>query len=78
MWIKNYASPVFRKNKVHHGKDVGFFVFQDGQVRERVRRREGERERVGVGRGEGGRDGGRGKSCLLLIFSLTLGSIGRE
>ena len=39
VWIKNYASPVFRKNKVHHGKDVGFFVFQDGQVRERERER---------------------------------------
>jgi F-box protein 11 len=31
VWIKNYASPVFRENEVHHGKDVGFFVFQDGQ-----------------------------------------------
>lgn len=31
IWIKNFASPVFKKNEVHHGKDVGFFVFQDGQ-----------------------------------------------
>ena len=32
MWIKNYASPIFRSNAIHHGKDVGFFIFQDGQV----------------------------------------------
>ena len=32
VWIKNYASPIFHSNSIHHGKDVGFFIFQDGQV----------------------------------------------
>ncbi len=32
VWIKNYASPLFKKNNIHHGRDVGFFIFQDGQV----------------------------------------------
>ena len=32
VWVKNFASPIFRQNEVHHGKDVGFFIFQDGQV----------------------------------------------
>lgn len=36
VWIKNYASPLFRKNNIHHGRDVGFFIFQDGQVRPQV------------------------------------------
>ncbi|XP_065895568.1 integrator complex subunit 6 homolog isoform X1 [Dysidea avara] len=31
VWIKNYASPIFHSNSIHHGKDVGFFIFQDGQ-----------------------------------------------
>ena len=37
VWIKNYASPLFRKNDIHHGRDVGFFIFQDGQVEGRGR-----------------------------------------
>lgn len=41
VWIKNYASPLFRKNNIHHGRDVGFFIFQDGQVRWTEREREG-------------------------------------
>ena len=32
VWIKHQASPIFRNNAIHHGKDVGFFIFQDGQV----------------------------------------------
>ncbi|XP_065895511.1 serine/arginine repetitive matrix protein 1-like isoform X2 [Dysidea avara] len=31
VWIKNYASPIFHSNAIHHGKDVGFFIFYDGQ-----------------------------------------------
>ena len=75
VWIKNYASPVFRKNKVHHGKDVGFFVFQDGQVRERKKGR--ERESVWERYMEGERE--RERSCLIhFFFFITPGSIGRE
>lgn len=32
VWIKNGASPFMRRNKVHHGRDVGFFIFDNGQV----------------------------------------------
>ena len=32
VWVKNGANPIMRNNKVHHGRDVGFFVFDNGQV----------------------------------------------
>jgi len=33
VWVKNYASPVMRRSHVHHGRDVGIFVFDNGSVR---------------------------------------------
>ena len=45
VWIKNYASPLFRGNNIHHGRDVGFFIFQDGQVCLCVSEVRGEGER---------------------------------
>ena len=32
VWVKNYASPVMRRSHVHHGRDVGVFVFDNGSV----------------------------------------------
>jgi len=32
VWVKNYASPVMRRSHVHHGRDVGIFVFDNGSV----------------------------------------------
>ena len=32
VWVRNQASPVMRRNKVHHGRDVGFFIFDYGLV----------------------------------------------
>ena len=77
VWIKNYASPVFRKNKVHHGKDVGFFVFQDGQVRERKK----GRERESVGEIHGGREKereGERRAASFISFSLSLQGVLEE
>lgn len=34
VWVRNHASPVMRRNKVHHGRDVGFFIFDFGLVSE--------------------------------------------
>ena len=34
VWVRNHASPVMRRNKVHHGRDVGFFIFDYGLVSE--------------------------------------------
>lgn len=30
--MRNHASPIMRRNKVHHGRDVGFFIFDYGLV----------------------------------------------
>eukprot|EP01135_Chromosphaera_perkinsii_P004666 Nk52_evm15s293 gene=Nk52_evmTU15s293 len=30
IWIKNGASPIFKKNSIHSGKDVGVFIFHNG------------------------------------------------
>ena len=83
VWIKNYASTVFRKNKVHHGKDVGFFVFQDGQVRERKEGR--ERESVWERYMEGGRErerkrerGKERRAALFISISLSLQGVLEE
>jgi F-box protein 11 len=32
VWVKNGGNPIMRNNKVHHGRDVGFFIFDNGQV----------------------------------------------
>ena len=32
VWVRNHASPIMRRNKVHHGRDVGFFIFDYGLV----------------------------------------------
>lgn len=32
IWVKNYASPIMRRNHIHHGRDVGIFTFDYGQV----------------------------------------------
>lgn len=33
IWVKNYASPIMRRNHIHHGRDVGIFTFDNGMVR---------------------------------------------
>jgi F-box protein 11 len=33
IWVKNYASPIMRRNHIHHGRDVGIFTFDHGKVR---------------------------------------------
>ena len=33
VWIKSNANPRFFRNKVHHGRDCGFFVFDSGKGR---------------------------------------------
>ena len=33
VWVKAGASPIMRRNQVHHGKDAGFFIFDGGMVR---------------------------------------------
>jgi len=30
IWVKNYASPIMRRNHIHHGRDVGIFTFDNG------------------------------------------------
>jgi len=32
IWVKNYANPIMRRNHIHHGRDVGIFTFDYGQV----------------------------------------------
>lgn len=32
IWVKDYANPIMRRNHIHHGKDVGIFCFDGGQV----------------------------------------------
>ena len=32
VWVKNYANPIMRRNHIHHGRDVGIFTFDYGQV----------------------------------------------
>lgn len=32
VWVKNQANPVFRRNHIHHGRDVGVFTFENGKV----------------------------------------------
>lgn len=33
IWVKNFANPIMRRNHIHHGRDVGVFTFDNGQVR---------------------------------------------
>ena len=30
--VNNGGNPIMRNNKVHHGRDVGFFIFDNGKV----------------------------------------------
>lgn len=32
IWVKNFASPIMRRNHIHHGRDVGVFTFDNGLV----------------------------------------------
>lgn len=33
VWVKNHANPIMRRNHIHHGRDVGVFCFDNGQVK---------------------------------------------
>lgn len=32
VWVRSHANPIMRRNHVHHGRDVGFFIFDQGLV----------------------------------------------
>ena len=36
IWVKNHANPIMRRNRIHHGRDVGIFTFDNGLVRTKV------------------------------------------
>lgn len=32
VWVKNHSMPIMRRNHIHHGRDVGIFTFDNGNV----------------------------------------------